>query len=73
MGKIQKVGRWVPHELVKDNLGQRISTCEKKNFLWKFVTGDEKYIFLLIPNAKSHRVHNIPDNHRHPFPNKKST
>ena len=27
MGKIQKVGRWVPHELSERNIGQRSNTC----------------------------------------------
>ena len=58
MGKIlQKVRRWVPHELTKHKLGQRISTCpsllakhQKKNFLWKILTRNEKYI--LFANLK---------------------
>ena len=54
---IHKEGRWVPHELTEHNLGQRVNTClslhakyEKKDFLWKIVTGDEKYIY--YENAK---------------------
>ena len=59
MGKIQKVGRWVPHKLTEHNLGQRVNTClmllakqQKKDFLWKIVTGDEKYIFYENPKRK---------------------
>ena len=59
MGKIQKEGRWVPHELTEHNLGQRINTClsllvkyQKKDFLWKIVTEDEKYICYVNPKCK---------------------
>lgn len=51
MGKINKVGKWVPHELSEINIIQRLNTCvslvakhKKKDFLWKVVTGDEKWI-----------------------------
>lgn len=53
MGKINKVGKWVPHKLTEINLIQRLNTCvsllakyKKKDFLWKIVTGDEKWIYL---------------------------
>ncbi|MEZ0498455.1 ArsR family transcriptional regulator [Sphingomonas sp. IW22] len=51
LGKIQKVGKWVPHELSERNISCRLTTCasllarqRKKDFLWKIVTGDEKWI-----------------------------
>ncbi len=59
MGKIQKLVRWVPHVLTEHSLGQRMNTClsllarqQKKNFLWKIVTGNEKYIFYDNPKCK---------------------
>jgi len=61
MGKIQKVGRWVPHELNETQMERCKNTCEilleryrKKSFLHHIVTGDEKWIFLRIPSAKNH-------------------
>lgn len=44
MGKIAKVGKWVPHELSERNKNERIDACHsflvkhnKKSFLWKIV------------------------------------
>ena len=52
MGKIQRVGRWVPHELNERQMQKRKNTCEilleryrRKSFLHRIVTGDEKWIF----------------------------
>ena len=52
MGKIQKVARWVPHELNERQMERRKNTCEilrtiyrRKSFLYHIVTGDEKWIF----------------------------
>ncbi|KAL6265797.1 hypothetical protein P5V15_002613 [Pogonomyrmex californicus] len=49
MGKVQKEGRWVPHELSEDNKNRRrdtaltlLSKFQKKDFLHKIITGDEK-------------------------------
>jgi len=48
MGKIQKEGRWIPHELSEDNKNRRdtaltlLSKFWKKVFLPKIITGDEK-------------------------------
>jgi len=60
MGKIQKVGRWMPHELNERQMERRKNTCEilleqyrRKSFLHSIVTGDEKWIFLRIPSAKN--------------------
>ena len=52
LGKVQKVGKWVPHKLSEVNISQRLSICvslasrqKKKSFLWKIVTGDEKWLY----------------------------
>ncbi|GFU25743.1 mariner Mos1 transposase [Trichonephila clavipes] len=49
MGKIIKVGRWVPHELTNRQQENRKIVCEmllarykRKSYLHRFVTGDEK-------------------------------
>jgi len=51
MGKVQKEGRWVPHELSEDNKNRRCDTAltllsmfQKKDFLHEIITGDEKWI-----------------------------
>ena len=45
LGKIQKVGKWVPHKLTEINIGQRLKSVfffllkfKKKDFLYKIVT-----------------------------------
>ncbi len=52
LGKVHRVGKWVPHRLSEINIAQRLSICvslssryKKKSFLWKIVTGDEKWIY----------------------------
>jgi len=59
MGKIQIVGRWVPHELNEKQLERRKNTCEilleryrRKSFLHRIVTGDETWIFFENPKRK---------------------
>lgn len=59
MGKIQKVGRWVPHDLNDRQMERRQNTCEmllarfkRKSFLHRIVTGDEKWIFFENPKRK---------------------
>jgi len=59
LGKINKSGKWVPHKLTETNVIQRLNTCislmakfKKKDFLWKIVTGDEKWIYLENPSNK---------------------
>ena len=49
MGKIQKMGKWVPYELNERQQENRKTTCEmllarykRKSFLHRIVTGDEK-------------------------------
>lgn len=60
MGKIQKEGKSVPHELTDDNKKRRVdicmnllSRCKKKYFLHK-ITGDKKWI--LYDNPKRRKV-----------------
>uniref|UniRef100_A0A1I7XHJ6 Mariner Mos1 transposase n=1 Tax=Heterorhabditis bacteriophora TaxID=37862 RepID=A0A1I7XHJ6_HETBA len=57
MGKIRKLGKLVPYELSENSIGRRLNICislltrqRKKNFLWKIVTGDEKWI--MYDNSK---------------------
>ena len=49
MGKIQKEGKWVPHELTERQMENLRATSEilllryeRKSFLHRIVTGDEK-------------------------------
>lgn len=53
MGKIRKVGKWVPHHLTDANKSMRLHIAntllqrqKRKSFLSKIVTGDEKWVFL---------------------------
>uniref|UniRef100_A0A1I7X319 HTH_48 domain-containing protein n=1 Tax=Heterorhabditis bacteriophora TaxID=37862 RepID=A0A1I7X319_HETBA len=67
MGKIRELGKWVPHELFEDSIDHRLNSCislfarqRKKNFLWKIVTGDEKWIIhrpVINTTPKSPSVH----------------
>uniref|UniRef100_A0A1I7XQW1 Transposase n=1 Tax=Heterorhabditis bacteriophora TaxID=37862 RepID=A0A1I7XQW1_HETBA len=64
MGKIRKLGKWVPYELSENSIGRRLNIYisllarqRKKNFLWKIVTGDEKWI--MYDNPK--RTHSWVD------------
>jgi len=57
--KIQKVDRWVPHELNERHMERRKNTSEilleqyrRKSFLYRIVTGDEKWIFFENPKRK---------------------
>ena len=59
MGKIQKVGKWVPHEPNERQQENRKTTCEmllaryeRKSFLHRIVTGDEKWIYFENPKRK---------------------
>lgn len=59
MGKILKVGRWVPHELSDRQQENRKTTCElllarqnRKGFLHRIITGDEKWIYFNNPKRK---------------------
>lgn len=59
LGKVQKCGKWVPHKLSEINIANRLNTCvflssrqKKKSFLWKIITGDEKWIYYENPVNK---------------------
>lgn len=59
MGKIQKIGKWVPHELNERQMEKRKTVCEmlllrheRKAFLHRVVTGDEKWIYFQNPKRK---------------------
>jgi len=59
MGKIQKYGKWVPHALNDRQMEHRKTICEmllqrfeRKSFLHRIVTGDEKWIYFENPKRK---------------------
>jgi len=59
MKKIQKMEKWVPHELNERQQENRKTTCEmlharykRKSFLHRIVTGDEKWIYFENPKRK---------------------
>ena len=59
MGKILKKGKCVPHALSKKNKNDRLEKClnlynkqHRKSFLWKIVTGDEKWTFYDNPKKR---------------------
>lgn len=59
MGKIQKMGKWVPHELNERQQETRKTTCQillsrhhRWHFLHRIVTGDEKWIYFENPKRK---------------------
>lgn len=59
VGKIEKMGKWVPHELNERQQENRITTCEmllarykRKSFLPQIVTGDKKWIYFENPKRK---------------------
>jgi histone-lysine N-methyltransferase SETMAR len=63
MGKIQKMGKWVPHELNERQQENRRTTCEmllarykRKSFLHRIVTGDEKWIYFENPKRSKSLV-----------------
>jgi len=60
MGKVQKEGRCVPHELSEDNKNRRHDTAltlllkfRKKHFLHKIITGNEKWILCDNPKRRN--------------------
>jgi len=70
MGKVQKIGKWVPHELNDRQMERRQNTChillaiqKRKLFLHRIVTGDEKWIYFQNPKRKKSWVD--PANHQH--------
>ena len=61
MGLIQKLSQWVPHKLSERQQERRLTTCtlllarhERKPFLYRIVTGDEKWIFFDNPSVRNH-------------------
>jgi len=59
MGKVQKIGKWMPHELNDRQMKRRQNTCQillarqkRKSFLHRIVTGDEKWIYFQNPKRK---------------------
>ncbi|GFW42310.1 mariner Mos1 transposase [Trichonephila clavipes] len=59
MEKINKLGKWVPHDLNERQMGNRKVTCEmllqcpeRKSFLYRIVTGDEKGNYFENPKWK---------------------
>ncbi|UYV78856.1 RUVBL1 [Cordylochernes scorpioides] len=63
MGMVQKQGNWVPYELKPGNIERRICTCElllkiqnRKGFLHRIVTGDEKWIHYDNPKRRKSSV-----------------
>jgi len=59
LGKVQKLGAWVPHELTQSTRNQRVTTCasllaryrraanQQRPFLPLIVTGDEKWVLYI--------------------------
>ena len=51
LGKVQKTGKWVSHNLSKNNINRKLINCislplkQKKSFLHKIVSGDEKWLY----------------------------
>ncbi|GFU22596.1 mariner Mos1 transposase [Trichonephila clavipes] len=63
MGKIIKVGRWIPHELTNRQQENRKIVCKMllahykhKSYLHHIVIGDEKWIILRIPSVIDHML-----------------
>ena len=58
-GKVQKIGKWVPHELNDRQMEWRQNTCQillarqkRKTFLYRIVIGDERWIYFQNPKCK---------------------
>lgn len=63
IGKVNKAGVWVPHELSPENLLQRMTICssllsrqEVDPFLKRIVTGDEKWVLYVNVKRKNQWV-----------------
>lgn len=59
MGKVQKLGKWVPHDLNNRQMEKKKTVCElllvryeRKSFLHRIVTGDEKWIYFGEPKTQ---------------------
>ena len=60
MGKVQKIRKWMPHELNDRQMERRQNTCQillarqkRKSFLHRIMTGDEKWIYFQNPKRKN--------------------
>jgi len=61
MGKVQKEGRWVPHELSENNQNWRrdialtlLSKFRKKDFLHKIIQAIKSGFFMITLNVENH-------------------
>jgi histone-lysine N-methyltransferase SETMAR len=59
LGKVQKYGAWLPHELSDTNTTQRVTTCvsllspyHNDPFLDRIITGDEKWVLYVNVHRK---------------------
>ena len=59
LGKVQKQGKWIPHQLTETNMASRfrsfyslLSRQKKMSFFWKIVTGNETWIYYDNPVNK---------------------
>jgi histone-lysine N-methyltransferase SETMAR len=75
LGKVQKFGRWIPHQLSESNLHQRVECClqllsRSRRFDWldNVVTGDEKWCLYVNHTRKRQWV----DAQQEPQPEPKS-
>jgi histone-lysine N-methyltransferase SETMAR len=76
MGKVQKLGVWVPHVLTQHNNNQRVTICaslltrqrlarqQHEYFLFHIINGDEKWC--LYVNFKQRKEWLSPDKHATP-------
>jgi histone-lysine N-methyltransferase SETMAR len=60
IGKVNRQGVWVPHQLSEDNKAQRRNICsslitrhEREPFLHRIVTGDEKWVLYVNTTRKN--------------------
>jgi histone-lysine N-methyltransferase SETMAR len=74
LGKICKLGVWVPHQLSPANIQQRLDICEahlsrhsQDPFLQRILTGDEKWVSYVNMNRKRQWL----DPHQPPVPTPK--
>ena len=61
MGKIQKIDRWIQHELDDRQMEERknardifLARYKRKSFLHRIVTVDEKWIYFENPKSNNH-------------------
>jgi histone-lysine N-methyltransferase SETMAR len=75
MGKVLKLGTWVPHVLTEDNKASRVTICNslllhphREDFLNQIITGDEKWVMFANHTRKRQWV----DRHQQPEPEPKA-